>query len=170
MSQRLSKQYIPALEGMRSLAVLAVLLFHLDIHFFYGGFLGVDLFFIISGFIITRNLLFDIERQRFSLKAFYYRRIRRIIPALVTTIFFTLFAALAIMPSAELVLTAISASQLGNADTKCIVVQKTCNRNAACIKPEVPRAIGQSVYIVVVIAALFYIAQQIAIYILPLEE
>ena len=105
----LKKEYIPALEGMRSLAVLAVLLFHLEITFFSGGFLGVDLFFVISGFIITRNLLFDIERQRFSLKDFYYRRFRRIIPALAVTIFITLLCAIAIVPTTELALTAKSA-------------------------------------------------------------
>ena len=105
----LKKEYIPALEGMRSLAVLAVLFFHLEINFFPGGFLGVDLFFVISGFIITRNLLFDLERQRFSLKDFYYRRFRRIIPALVATIFITLLCAVVIVPAAELALTAKSA-------------------------------------------------------------
>ncbi|WP_415355745.1 acyltransferase family protein [Halioglobus sp. Uisw_031] len=105
----LKKEYIPALEGMRSLAVLAVLFFHLEINFFPGGFLGVDLFFVISGFIITRNLLFDLERQRFSLKDFYYRRFRRIIPALVATIYITLLCAVVIVPAAELALTAKSA-------------------------------------------------------------
>ncbi|MCB1690330.1 MAG: acyltransferase [Halioglobus sp.] len=102
-------EYIPALEGMRSLAVLAVLLFHLETDFVAGGFLGVDLFFIISGFIITRNLLFDMDQQRFSLKDFYYRRFRRIVPALVTTIFFTLLFAILIVPPAELALSAKSA-------------------------------------------------------------
>jgi peptidoglycan/LPS O-acetylase OafA/YrhL len=104
-----TKAYIPALEGMRSLAVLAVLLFHLDVAFVSGGFLGVDLFFIISGFIITRNLLFDMEQQRFTLKDFYYRRFRRIVPALVATIFFTLLFSVFIVPPTELVLTAKSA-------------------------------------------------------------
>jgi peptidoglycan/LPS O-acetylase OafA/YrhL len=94
---------------MRSLAVLAVLLFHLDVIFFPGGFLGVDLFFVISGFIITRNVLFDIERQRFTLKDFYYRRFRRIIPALVATVFVTLLIALRDVPPTELALTAKSA-------------------------------------------------------------
>jgi peptidoglycan/LPS O-acetylase OafA/YrhL len=105
----LQKEYLPALEGMRSLAVLAVLFFHLEISLFPGGFLGVDLFFVISGFIITRNLLFDIEHRHFSLKDFYYRRFRRIIPALVITIFITLLCAIAILPADELARTAKSA-------------------------------------------------------------
>ena len=60
--------FIPSIEGLRALAVLAVLLFHLDIPGIAGGFLGVDLFFVISGFIISRNILTDLQGGTFSLK------------------------------------------------------------------------------------------------------
>ena len=53
--------FIPSIEGMRALAVLVVLLYHLDVSAFEGGFLGVDLFFVISGFIISRNILSDLD-------------------------------------------------------------------------------------------------------------
>ena len=62
---------------MRALAVRMVLLLHLDIHFLGGGYLGVDLFFVISGFIITHNILADQEQGRFSLSELYLRFFRR---------------------------------------------------------------------------------------------
>src|SRR6056297_1642004 len=94
--------FIASLEGMRALAVMAVLLFHLDIPGFSGGYLGVDLFFVISGFIITRNILFDVDRARFSLREFYVRRFRRLYPALLVTVLITLLVAVVIMPPLEL--------------------------------------------------------------------
>jgi peptidoglycan/LPS O-acetylase OafA/YrhL len=87
---------------MRALAVLVVLLFHVDIPGFAGGFLGVDLFFVISGFIITRNILFDVHSGKFSLKEFYIRRFRRLFPALLTTVLCTLVAAVVVLPPLEL--------------------------------------------------------------------
>lgn len=95
-------RYIPSIEGMRAIAVLAVLLFHLDIRGVGGGYLGVDLFFVLSGFIISRNILGDIGRGEFSLRDFYIRRIRRLFPALCATVLITLAAALVLMPPAEL--------------------------------------------------------------------
>lgn len=87
---------------MRSLAVLAVLSYHLDIPALGGGYLGVDLFFVISGFIITRNILQDMRGGIFSLREFYIRRFRRLFPALVVTILVTLVAGIAILPPTEL--------------------------------------------------------------------
>lgn len=101
--------FIPGIEGMRALAVLAVLLFHLDLPGVAGGYLGVDLFFVISGFIITRNILSDQSRGSFSLREFYIRRFRRLLPALVVTVLLTLAAALALVPPAELAAAAESA-------------------------------------------------------------
>ncbi len=94
---------------MRALAVLVVLLFHLDIPGVEGGFLGVDLFFVISGFIITRNILSDLRGGTFSLKEFYIRRFRRLFPALLVTVLLTLVVAVVIVPPIELVNTAKSA-------------------------------------------------------------
>jgi len=101
--------FIPSLEGMRALAVVVVLLFHLDIPGTRGGYLGIELFFVISGYIITRNILFDQRAGRFSLRGFYVRRIRRLLPALLVTVLLTLLFALACVPPAELQSTARSA-------------------------------------------------------------
>ncbi|MEZ5503721.1 MAG: acyltransferase [Halioglobus sp.] len=101
--------FIQSIEGMRSFAVLAVLLFHLQVPGFAGGFLGVDLFFVISGFIITRNILSDLHNRKFSLKEFYIRRFRRLYPALLVTVLLTLSVAAALVPPVELVNTARSA-------------------------------------------------------------
>lgn len=68
---------------MRALAILAVLFFHLNIASFSGGFVGVDVFFTISGFLITRQITSEIGRNEFSLIRFYERRIRRLVPALL---------------------------------------------------------------------------------------
>lgn len=76
-------QYRPEIDGLRCVAVLAVVFFHAGFPIFPGGFLGVDVFFVISGFLITRIILREVEAGKFSLRAFYKRRIRRILPAVV---------------------------------------------------------------------------------------
>ncbi len=86
-------RYIPAIDGLRAVAVIAVMLYHLGFKWIPGGFLGVDLFFVISGYVITRLLLDSIQRSGgLDLRAFYMARIRRLLPPLVfmiitTTIF-----------------------------------------------------------------------------------
>jgi len=86
-------RYIPAIDGLRAVAVIAVILYHLGFKWIPGGFLGVDLFFVISGYVITRLLLDSIQRSGgLDLRAFYVARIRRSLPPLVfmiitTTIF-----------------------------------------------------------------------------------
>lgn len=70
------------IDGLRSIAVLPVVFEHAGISGFPGGFVGVDIFFVISGYLITRILLKDIAAQRFSIVTFYERRARRILPAL----------------------------------------------------------------------------------------
>ncbi|NTW51586.1 MAG: acyltransferase [Chlorobiaceae bacterium] len=82
--------YRPDIDGLRAIAVLAVLFFHTDIPGFGGGFVGVDIFFVISGFLITSILLKDFEDGDFSIARFYERRIRRIFPALFPVMAFTL--------------------------------------------------------------------------------
>ena len=98
-----------SIEGMRALAVLVVLLFHLDVPWFKGGFLGVDLFFVISGFIITRNIQFDLHAGKFTLREFYLRRFRRLFPALLVTVMATLLVSLAVLTPLEMEKTARSA-------------------------------------------------------------
>ena len=83
MATKRGIQYIPAIDGLRAIAVMAVLFYHLGFKWIPGGFLGVDLFFVISGYVITRLLLDSIERSGgLDLRAFYLARIRRLLPAL----------------------------------------------------------------------------------------
>ncbi len=84
MATKRGIQYIPAIDGLRAIAVMAVLFYHLGFNWIPGGFLGVDLFFVISGYVITRLLLDSIERSGgLDLRAFYLARLRRLLPALI---------------------------------------------------------------------------------------
>jgi len=83
MATKRGIQYIPAIDGLRAIAVMAVIFYHLGFSWIPGGFLGVDLFFVISGYVITRLLLDSIERSGgLDLRAFYLARLRRLLPAL----------------------------------------------------------------------------------------
>jgi len=86
--------YRKEIDGLRALAVLAVVIFHVGVTQLSGGYLGVDVFFTISGFLITSILIRDLTSERFSFKHFYLRRIRRLIPALLVTIICTWIAGL----------------------------------------------------------------------------
>lgn len=84
MTAKRSIQYIPAIDGLRALAVIAVMFYHLGFSWIPGGFLGVDLFFVISGYVITRLLLDSIAQSGgLDLRGFYLARIRRLFPALL---------------------------------------------------------------------------------------
>ena len=85
-----SVAYRRDIDGLRALAVLPVLFFHLDLRPFAGGFVGVDIFFVISGYLIASIIARELGEGRFSLTAFYARRIRRIFPALFATIAVTI--------------------------------------------------------------------------------
>ena len=75
-------KYRPEIDGLRAVAILPVILFHAGLPFFKGGFVGVDVFFVISGFLITSIILSELRNNRFSVLQFYERRARRILPAL----------------------------------------------------------------------------------------
>lgn len=81
-----SLSYRPEIDGLRALAVVPVILFHAGFHVFSGGFIGVDVFFVISGYLITGILLADCSKGQFSIARFYERRARRILPALFCVI------------------------------------------------------------------------------------
>ena len=83
--------YKPVIDGLRAIAVLSVIFFHLKIDFFKGGYLGVDIFFVISGYLISSLIYKEIEiNNSFSFVNFYERRARRILPALIFVIIFCL--------------------------------------------------------------------------------
>lgn len=90
--------YRPEIDGLRALSVVIVLLYHLGVPPFYGGFVGVDVFFVISGYLITRLIVIDIEAKSFSFARFCVRRVRRLFPALFVTVFVTFAAALLWFP------------------------------------------------------------------------
>ena len=77
-------RYLPQLDGLRGLAIIAVMLFHAGISTFGGGFIGVDLFFVLSGFLITALLVHEHQMHgSVSLRNFYMRRVLRLLPALL---------------------------------------------------------------------------------------
>lgn len=94
--------YRPDIDGLRAVAVLAVILYHLDIKPFTGGFVGVDVFFVISGYLITTIIMREIDEHQFSLVQFYERRIRRIFPALFVVLFATSIVSVIMFTATEL--------------------------------------------------------------------
>lgn len=100
--------YRPEIDGLRAIAVISVVFYHAELnlfdqHLFKGGFLGVDIFFVISGFLITSIILKENEHNNFSLSNFYQRRFRRIIPALVTVLSISLIFGLLILLPDQLI-------------------------------------------------------------------
>lgn len=91
-------QYHKEIDGLRAIAVLSVIFFHSDFHIFSGGYVGVDIFFVISGYLISTIIINEYKNQEFKLSKFYERRIRRIIPALA-------IVTMASMPFAYYILT-----------------------------------------------------------------
>src|SRR5690606_34525374 len=85
--------YRREIDGLRALAVLPVLLFHAGYETFSGGFVGVDVFFVISGYLITALMLAEFEQGKFSIVSFYERRARRILPALFLVLFVSILLA-----------------------------------------------------------------------------
>lgn len=103
LSGRTALKYRPDIDGLRAVAVLSVLAFHIGLHGTQGGFVGVDVFFVISGYLISSIVFTEIAESRYSLIGFYERRIRRIFPALFAMLaVFSVFAVMYLLP-AELV-------------------------------------------------------------------
>ena len=100
--------YRPDVDGLRTIAVGTVILFHGKLGLLPGGFVGVDVFFVISGFLISSILLGEIAHQRFSLAGFYERRIRRILPALTVVLAAVMIAGALLYPPQDYVLLAKS--------------------------------------------------------------
>lgn len=93
-------KYRPEIDGLRAVAVLPVIFFHAGFSVFSGGFAGVDVFFVISGYLITSILISELEQGKFSIARFYERRARRILPPLFTVMFACLpFAYMWMLPS-----------------------------------------------------------------------
>jgi len=88
----------PDIDLLRAFAVMSVLLYHFDVPGLSGGFLGVDIFFVISGFLITSHIVQQLQSETFSFSSFYAKRIRRLAPALAVCMLFTSVASLLILP------------------------------------------------------------------------
>lgn len=95
-------KYRSDIDGLRALAVIPVVLFHAGFEVFRGGFVGVDIFFVISGFLITSIILEDLAQNKFSIRHFYERRVRRILPALYIVCFSSLVVATILFLPSEL--------------------------------------------------------------------
>ena len=95
--------YRSDIDGLRAVAILAVVLFHLNPSYLHGGFIGVDIFFVISGFLITKIIIRELESNAFDLTQFYVRRIRRILPLLFTVLATSLIFACFILTADDMV-------------------------------------------------------------------
>ena len=96
------KEYLlEDINGLRAIAVLSVVFYHADIEFFKGGWLGVDVFFVISGYLISNVILSELNEDKFSFESFYLRRIKRIFPGLFFVLTLTIpFAYFLLSPKA----------------------------------------------------------------------
>jgi peptidoglycan/LPS O-acetylase OafA/YrhL len=90
--------YRPEIDGLRAIAVVAVMVWHAELGFVAGGFLGVDIFFVISGFLITLLITAECETRRFNFIRFYYNRARRLLPALLVMLIASVPVVTAIFP------------------------------------------------------------------------
>ena len=89
---------------LRALSVLAVIFYHIDKNLLPGGWLGVDMFFFISGYLISNKIIVDLNNDKFTFSNFYIKRIKRIVPAVFSTIIVSLPFAVVLLPPKELFL------------------------------------------------------------------
>jgi peptidoglycan/LPS O-acetylase OafA/YrhL len=96
--------YQPELDGLRALAVTLVVLFHAGAAWIPAGYVGVDVFFVLSGFLITRNLAFELQSTgKIRFRTFYMRRVRRLFPAMISTIIFSFLGAFLLFSPQQLI-------------------------------------------------------------------
>lgn len=95
-----SLKYRPEIDGLRAIAVLSVIIYHLNSNWLPGGYLGVDVFFVISGYLITSIIFTSITSNSFSIQKFWIRRIKRLFPALISmvTVVFCVSSVILIRP------------------------------------------------------------------------
>jgi peptidoglycan/LPS O-acetylase OafA/YrhL len=98
-----SSPYRKDIDGLRAIAILSVVLYHAGVRLLPGGFTGVDIFFVISGYLIGGHIFSEIREERFSFARFYQRRAKRILPAFYVVIFFTMSVGLLLLSPIELV-------------------------------------------------------------------
>lgn len=109
MKNPVQSAYRPDIDGLRAIAILSVIVFHINKHLIPGGFVGVDIFFVISGFLISSHIMKDIERGRFSLAEFYRRRIKRLALPLLLVVLVTVLVAFLLMIQEDFIRTANAA-------------------------------------------------------------
>ncbi|MEP9369114.1 acyltransferase family protein [Xanthobacter sp. VNH20] len=119
------------IDGVRAIAVLSVLLFHLGVPGVPGGFVGVDVFFVISGYLITANIVADVRDGSFSLLRFYDRRVRRIVPALALVVLATLVAGSFILTPGDYAVLGRSAAYAAGGISNFFFLRNTGYFNAA---------------------------------------
>jgi peptidoglycan/LPS O-acetylase OafA/YrhL len=102
-------KYRADIDGLRALAVLSVFIFHINSSWLPGGFLGVDIFFVISGYLITSIIHRELQREKFSVLNFYTRRIKRILPAFTLVLLVTMLVGSFVLLPADLILLGDSA-------------------------------------------------------------
>lgn len=95
-------RYRPEIQGLRAIAIVPVLVYHAGFSWLPAGFFGVDVFFVISGYLITNILLEEIKTNNFSFINFYKRRIRRLLPVLLVVLYFTIVAGVLLFPASRL--------------------------------------------------------------------
>ncbi|QDP20437.1 acyltransferase family protein [Sphingomonas xanthus] len=95
--------YRPEIDGLRALAVLPVMIYHAGISGITGGYVGVDVFFVISGYLITSILIAEVDKGKFNIATFYERRAKRILPALCLVSFLTTPVAILILSPSDLI-------------------------------------------------------------------
>jgi peptidoglycan/LPS O-acetylase OafA/YrhL len=96
-----NRSYRPDIDGLRAVAILSVVLYHAGLSWLPGGFTGVDIFFVISGYLIGGHIFSEVRAGSFSFPRFYQRRVRRILPAFYAVLFFTIAAALLLLSPLE---------------------------------------------------------------------
>lgn len=127
-----ARRFLPEVQGLRAVAVLLVLVYHLDADLVPGGYIGVDVFFVISGFLITSLLLREVRSSgAVALGRFYIRRIRRILPAATLVLVTTTIAVVALLPATRLEQAAIELAASAAYAENIVLAQQTVDYLAA---------------------------------------